>query len=31
MQVAEGVFQHIDIAEHDKEKPFTLGKKLMIG
>ena len=30
-KVAEGVFQHIDVVEQDKQNHFSLGKKLWIG
>ena len=31
VEVCDGVFQHIDVQEYDKEQPFTLGKRLTIG
>ena len=30
-KVAEGVFQHVDIIERDKQNVFSLGRKLVIG
>jgi transcription elongation factor SPT6 len=30
-KVAEGIYQHIDVREEGKEKPFSLGKSLCIG
>uniref|UniRef100_A0A914VLR4 Suppressor of Ty 6 homolog n=1 Tax=Plectus sambesii TaxID=2011161 RepID=A0A914VLR4_9BILA len=30
-KVAEGIYQHIDVREEGKEKPFSLGKSLIIG